>query len=111
VAVTWDRVLALLIAVGWAIAAGIANGGIGVAVMTLLVLLVPVALICFADEIGRGPRDPGQKLTILGFYARRQPGGTGADRPSPPGMLVLVGWLLLIGMPIIIVLITRHHDS
>jgi hypothetical protein len=109
-AVTWDRVLALLIAIAWAIGAGI-DGGIGVGVMMFLVMLAPVGLICFADDIGRGPRDPGPKLTILGYYARRRWGGTGADRPTPPGMLVLAGWFLLVGLPIIIWLIVRRSGG
>jgi hypothetical protein len=105
-AVTWDRVLALHIAVGWAVAAGVAEHSIWTGVLAFVVMLVPVGLICFADDIGRGPGDPGPKLTILGYYQRRQPNGTGADRPSPPGLLVLMGWILLVGLPVLILAIT-----
>jgi hypothetical protein len=109
-AVTWDRVLAMLIAIGWTVAAGVGEGSFVTALLALILFLVPVGLICFADDIGRWPRDPGTKLTILGYYARR-PSGTGADRPSPPGMLVLLGWFLLIGLPIIILLIARRNGG
>lgn len=107
-AITWDRVLALLIAVGWAVAAGIANWSITTGLLALVVCLVPVGLIWFADDLGRGPRDPGPKLTVLGYYARRRWSSTGADRPTPPAMLVFVGWVLLIGLPMVIVMLTRY---
>jgi hypothetical protein len=104
-AVTWDRILALLIAIGWGVAAGFVAANPWVGLMTFVLFLLPVALICFADEIGRGPGDPGPKLTILGYYKRRTWNSTGADRPSPPGCLVGVGWFLLTGMPVLILLI------
>jgi hypothetical protein len=110
-AVTWDRVLAILISVGWAIAAGSSDRSLWTGLLTLVVLSLPVGLICFADDLGRGPRDPGPKLTVLGYYARRRWCGTGADRPSPPAMLVAVGWLLLVGLPIVILLLKRRAEQ
>jgi hypothetical protein len=109
-AVTWDRLLAILIALGWAVAAGIVERSIWPGLLTLIVMLGPVGLICFADDIGRGPRDPGPKLSILGYYVKQR-SRTGADRPSPPGMLVIVGWFLLVGLPVIILLVTRKAES
>ena len=109
-AVTWDRVLAILIALGWSVAMGIAERGVWPGFLMLILMLVPVGLICCADDIGRGPREPGPKLTILGYYAR-QPNLTGADRPTPPGLLVFVGWFLLVGLPIIILLVARRAEQ
>jgi hypothetical protein len=104
-ALTVGRVLALVIAVGWAVVGGVSGRSFWGAVMLFVLLLVPLSLIWFAEFVRRPGEPGGPKLTVLGFY--KKGGLTGADRPSHPAALALLGWFLLVGLPVLLLLFAR----
>ena len=83
---TLGKVIALAIAIGWVIAGFAIEGG----TFTLTVaggVLLPLALIWFPKFFGG--------LTGWGIRAR-------VDRPSPPSLVALIGWVLLLGVPVLV---------
>ena len=84
--VTFSKIAALAVSIGWIITAFTLERSwsftLTVAVGTLLLL----ALIWFPEFFG--------SLTGLG---RRAP----IDRPSPPWLVAVLGWLLLLGFPVL----------
>ncbi len=88
--VTIGRVLSLLIAIAYAIFAVKHAGVAGLKWSVGLVL--PLALIWFPEEIGG----------LTGYYK------TGYVNTQTPGVVVsCIGWLILVGMPVLAYLITR----
>ncbi len=99
-AVTIPKIVALLIAAGYVIAAiVIENPSAGAIIMLVVVLLVPLILIWFPEIGVSWPR----RKTILGTYADRDRASTPPGwRDSPPGVVVFMGWFFLIGMPLLL---------
>jgi hypothetical protein len=98
--VTIPKIVALLIALGYLIAAIlIEHPSAGAMLMLVSVLLVPLVLIWFPEVGISWPR----RKTILGTYDDRDrlSGPTGW-RDSPPGLVVFMGWFFLIGMPLLL---------
>jgi hypothetical protein len=56
--------------------------------------LLPLALIWFPEFLGG-----------LTGWGTRAP----VDRPSPPRLIVGMGWLLLLGMPVIVYFLANNH--
>jgi hypothetical protein len=88
------RVLAVLIAVGYLVAALVLQDGSTKWLPVLgLALLVPLALIWFPHRIG-----PASGYTVNRQYV---------DQPTPPVLISLAGWFFLVGLPLIYFLILR----
>jgi hypothetical protein len=104
-AVTWDRLLALLIAIGYCVAgAQLSPRPAGGVVMLAVLLAVPLVLIWYPEIGSRWP----QKKTILGADEEaRRPNW----RDSPPGVVAFMGWFLLVGLPLILYLISRSNPG
>jgi hypothetical protein len=92
--ITFGRVLALLIAIAYVLVA-IARGGLTTGVEIGLFLLLPLALIWFPDEIGSY-----KGVGRLYRYGR-------IDQESPPISVSVMGWLLLVGLPLLLAYIWR----
>ena len=88
--VAWiGRVLSVVIAVGYVIAAIVIQDGITKWTPILaLALLLPLALIWFPNSIG--------PATGYWFNDRR------IDQPTPPILISIAGWFFLVGLPIIL---------
>jgi hypothetical protein len=83
-----SRILSLLVAIGYVVAAVIDAGG-ATAEMLLgcLVLLLPLALIWFPEEIG----------DATGFVGRGH-----VDAETPAVLVSIMGWFLLVGLPVVV---------
>jgi hypothetical protein len=91
--VTISKVAALLLALAYIIAAGVSGQGLSFAGTVAVGLLIPLALIWFPDEI-----DSWSRLWWRGgFRGLRM-------LPSPPWMLAMMGWVLLVGIPLVVLL-------
>ena len=89
--VTISKVLALLLAVGYIVAAGFSRQGLPFAGTVALGVLIPLALIWFPDEIDTWTRTwRNARLTTL------------PTSPSPPWALVAMGWVFLVGLPLFV---------
>jgi hypothetical protein len=89
--VTIGKIIALLIAIGYIIAAILCEGLSTNLLKLAAMLLVPLVLIWFPDECG------GSKDRQWGHFHQES-----------PGILVsFMGWFFLVGMPIILYLIWR----
>lgn len=85
---TKSRIAALIVAVVWLAPAMVQQGALTVAVGKLaLVLLLPLALIWFPEELG----------SFTGYIGR----GRRIDTETPPVLISLLGWLLLLGIPLL----------
>ena len=60
---------------------------------TCLILLIPLALIWFPEEIG----------SFTGYVGR----GGNVDAEIPPIMVTVMGWVFLVGMPALVYYVTR----
>ena len=87
-----NRGLSLLIYVGYIVAAYVSGAGI-VALKTAGVFLIPMACIWFSEALG------GFTGMIAPFYP--------ITESSPAFLMCAVGWLLLVGAPIISYLIAN----
>jgi hypothetical protein len=89
-----SRVVAVVIAVGYVVAA-VARWGVSKWTLLLGVsLLVPLALIWFPRQIG----------SATGYSVNRQR----IDQPTPPILISLAGWFFLVGLPLILYLSWRR---
>ncbi|MCB1224386.1 MAG: hypothetical protein KDK99_01125 [Verrucomicrobiales bacterium] len=87
--VSWSKLLALLLVIAFAITGFMQAGGVTIgAVKSSLGLLVPLALIWFPEELGQ--------VTLP--LAR----GGNVDTATPPVLISLAGWFLLVGLPVAI---------
>ena len=88
-----QRILSLMIAIGYVVSSAIAYHGFGDLVPKICVLLLfPLALIWFPDAVD--------------FKGWGSPhGGT---VPTPTILLSIVGWLILIGAPIVLYFIWKY---
>lgn len=84
--ITIGKILSLLVAAGYVVAAIVTEGWGAIAVC--VVLLVPLGLIWFPDECG----------SFTGFVGR----GGYVNQESPAILISFMGWLFLLGFPILI---------
>jgi hypothetical protein len=86
VQVTTAKLLSLVIAVVYA-ALLIANQSAETAFKGCAVLLLPLALIWFPDQLGG----------MTGYVGR----GGNIDTETPPVLVSIMGWLFLVGLPVL----------
>jgi len=86
--ITISKIVAVVIAIGYAIAI-VVNMGFTTHATSGLLLFVPLALIWFPEEIG----------SYTGYVSR----GSTIDNETPPFLVSFLGWLflVLIGIPVV----------
>lgn len=89
--VTIGKTVSLVIA-GGCVAFMVADGGVTGLGYSALILL-PLALIWFPDEIGNA-------TGYLGDLTLR------VDTPTPPILISIMGWFFLVGLPVLFYFIT-----
>ncbi len=90
--ITFGRVLGLLIAITYVVIA-IVCAGLTTGMRLCLMLLLPMALIWFPDELGN----------FTGYVGR----GGNIDQESPPIAISMMGWFFLVGLPLLLAYIWR----
>lgn len=85
--VTIGKIASGLIAGGYAVFA-FAGGGVFDGLKCCVVLLVPLALIWFPDEIG----------SATGYFAGHS---LRVDVETPPILISIMGWIFLVGFPVL----------
>jgi hypothetical protein len=97
VQVTIGKLAASLLALGYIVAAALSTDGLSFAGLVALAVLLPLALIWFPDEIENWAR--------LG-----RSGGLRGLRmlPSPSWLVAIMGWVLLVGLPLFLLLRKSH---
>lgn len=92
--ITIGRILSLLIAIGYATCVIIGAHGFTADVFKCCIaLLFPLALIWFPEQIGGA----------TGYFAGHM---MRVDTPTPPILISIMGWLFLVGLPILFYFIT-----
>ena len=91
--VTIAKLAALLLALGYVIAAGFSTEGLPGAGLVAVAVLFPLALIWFPDEIESWGR----------LWRRGGPSGI-RMLPSPPWLVAFMGWVFLVGLPLFMLL-------
>lgn len=92
--ITIGKILSLLIAAAYTATLIFQAHGVTFGVgRTTLILLIPLALIWFPDEIG----------SFTGYVGR----GGNIDTETPPIMVTVMGWVFLVGMPALVYYVTR----
>ena len=92
--ITIGKILALLIALGYVIAIIVHAGSITVEVIKgSIVLLLPLALIWFPDELGG----------MTGYVGR----GGNINTETPPILVSIAGWFFLVGLPVLMFFLSR----
>jgi hypothetical protein len=103
-AVTWSKVIAFFIAVGYVTAALLLAPGPGPGIMVGAIMLPILALIWFPEFLGGSWTN--RKKTVIGTYdepaALQRP-----MRDSHPAVVVFMGWFFLVGLPPIVYLLMR----
>jgi hypothetical protein len=92
VEITIGKIISVLIALGYVIAI-IVHSGLSVVLIKAAILLLPLALIWFPEEIG----------SFTGYVGR----GGYVNNETPPIMITIMGWFFLVGMPVILYMIRR----
>ena len=95
-AVTWSKVVAFFIAVGYVTAALLLAPSAGPGIMVCAIMLPILALIWFPEYLcGSWIK---RKKTVIGTYdqpnALRRP-----TRDSHPAVVAFMGWFFLVGLP------------
>jgi hypothetical protein len=90
--ITISKLVALLIAVVYVIAAGVSGEGWPFAATVALGVLIPLVLIWIPEEIDIWTRM--WRVGLPGF----------STSPSPAWMLAAMGWVFLIGLPLFVLL-------
>jgi len=86
--ITIGKILGLLIALGYVVAMIVQAGGITLTVFKgCMVLLLPLALIWFPDELG----------SLTGYVGR----GGNINTETPPILVSIAGWFFLVGLPVL----------
>ena len=91
---TLGKAIALAIAIGWVIA-GFALEGWTFTVTVAGGVLLLLALIWFPEFFG----------SLTGWGTK-----VPVDRPSPPSLVALLGWLFLLGLPALVFLLGRKYQ-
>jgi hypothetical protein len=92
--ITISKIIALLLAVGYVIAAWLSPDGLPFAGTVALGALLPLGLIWFPEEIESWFR----MYRKSGLLSSLQ------VRPSPAWLVVVMGWVLLVGIPLLVFL-------
>jgi hypothetical protein len=93
--VTVSKLVALAIAVA-VIIAGFALERSSAFTLTMAVgAILPLGLIWFPEFLG----------SLTGWGTRAP-----VDQPSPPRLVAAAGWLLLLGLPALMLFLTRNHQ-
>ena len=93
--VTVSKLVALAIAVA-VIIAGLALERSSAFALTVAVgAILPLALIWFPEFLG----------SLIGWGTRAP-----VDQPSPPRLVAAAGWLLLFGLPALLLFLTGNHQ-
>ena len=88
--ITLSKILGLIVALGYLVFAG-TQGGVA-ALKPCAGLVIPLAFIWFPEEIGN----------LTGYF------DSGYVNVKTPGVIVsLLGWFLLVGVPVLLFLLTR----
>jgi hypothetical protein len=91
--VTKGKLLSLVIAAGYAVAMIFQARGVSAEVVKgCIVLLLPLALISFPDELGR----------FTGYVGR----GGNIDTETPAVLVAFMGWFFLAGLPVLLYLLS-----
>ena len=86
--ITSGKIVGLVVALGSVVAMVVSAGGATADVVKgCAVLLLPLALIWFPEEIGG----------FTGYVGR----GGDIDSETPPILILFIGWLFLIGLPVL----------
>jgi hypothetical protein len=86
--VSISKLLSLMIALAYAVLLVVTQGGLTeTAFKSCAVLLLPLALIWFPDELG----------SMTGYIGR----GGNIDTETPPILVSLMGWFFLVGLPVL----------
>ena len=92
--ITIGKIVGLLVAVGYAICAVVGEHGFTANVFKFCaVLIFPLALIWFPDQIG----------DATGYFAGHM---MKVDTPTPPVLISIMGWFFLVGLPVLLFFIT-----
>ncbi len=88
-----SRVAALILAIGLVVAAGLSKEGLPFAATVAIGVLIPLALIWLPETIDD---------LFLSFRNRGIP--TMTRSPSPVWLIATLGWVLLVGIPLFVLL-------
>ncbi len=87
--ITIGKILGLLIALGYAVGMIVHTGGVTVDVVKgCVVLLLPLALLWFPDELGN----------LTGYVGR----SGNINTETPPILVSVMGWFFLVGLPVLL---------
>jgi len=104
-ALTWPKLLALAVAIGYVVAASFAAPSAGMIVTVAICTAGPVALIWFPGFFGGSWIN--RKKTVL--YTYDEPGRPMRRpwRDSHPAIVAFMGWFFLVGLPPLVYLLAR----
>ena len=86
--VTAGKLLSLVVALGYPVGLIVSSGGIESGLFVVCgYLLLPLALIWFSEEFG----------SFTGYVGR----GGNIDTETPPILVSMFGWLILLGVPML----------
>jgi len=97
-AITPSKLLALLIAGGYIVAALVMAPNLGMGIMVALAVLFPLGLIWFPEFFGGTATH--KKKTVLYTYDE-PPRMRRPWRDSHPAIVSFMGWLFLVGLPVL----------
>jgi hypothetical protein len=103
-AITLDKLLSLLVALGYAALGAAVQRSIGTGLFVFGCSLIPLSLIWFPEWWGS--LGSGGKRTVLN-NEEGQAGRGGTWRASPPTLIALLGWFFLVGLPLVGYLTSR----
>jgi hypothetical protein len=92
--ITVGRLVSLVIAAAYVIAGFVLQKSWGFALTVAAGMLLPLALIWFPEWLGG-----------LTGWGTRAP----VDRPSPPRFVAAAGWLILLGLPLLVLLLAFNR--
>jgi hypothetical protein len=91
---TASKFVSLVIAITYAIGITVVQGGVTSAVVvTWLILIFPLALIWFPDELG----------SFTGYVGR----GGNINSETPGALIAMMGWFFLVGFPALMYFLRR----
>jgi hypothetical protein len=93
--VTVGRLISLAIAAAYVIAGFALEKSWAFTLTVAVATLLPLALIWFPEFLGG-----------LTGWGTRAP----VDRPSPPKLVAAAGWLMLLGLPVLVLLLTHNRQ-
>jgi len=94
--ILFSKMVAVAIASTYVVAAFALEKSLPFALTVAIGMLLPLSLIWFPEFLGG--------LTGWGT------GGVPVDQPSPPKLVVVMGWLFLLGLPVVILFFADNHQ-